>query len=177
MVVRVDIVLLDSMITTDYGQFEIVWSDEFFEGDFDRCFDGQVNGIVGAARPSLIYFNLARHGDGTSPVRIVLLDAEPPEPEPQWEDVVEVSTTLPPEGEVRWLSWGAESSGVLRGLGAGDYRVRVSASGRGDADDYPQDDLDRYLIEWWPAPRKPDEIIRLGSENAKYWHKEVGSRR
>jgi hypothetical protein len=43
-------VLLDEVIHTDYGQFDIVWSHQAgFDGNWNRFFKGQVNGLVGAA--------------------------------------------------------------------------------------------------------------------------------
>ena len=40
--------LLDQVVGTDYGQFDLVWTqDGGFDGDFDRVFAGQVNGLVG----------------------------------------------------------------------------------------------------------------------------------
>lgn len=54
-------VLLDEVIETDYGQFDVVWSEGLgFDGDFDRFFAGQVNGLVGAASGEGVYSNLAR---------------------------------------------------------------------------------------------------------------------
>jgi hypothetical protein len=45
-------VLLDATIRTAYGQFDLTWSDELgFDGDFDRYFAGQVNGLAGAGSP------------------------------------------------------------------------------------------------------------------------------
>ncbi|EYR62717.1 hypothetical protein N866_05735 [Actinotalea ferrariae CF5-4] len=45
-----DQVLFDDVVHTDYGQLDLVWSDEGgFDGDFDRFFSGQLNGLVGAA--------------------------------------------------------------------------------------------------------------------------------
>jgi hypothetical protein len=31
-------------------------------------------------------------------------------------------------------------------------------------------EIDRSLLQLWPAPLRPDEIIRRGSRNADYWH-------
>jgi hypothetical protein len=122
-------VLLDGNVETDYGQFDLVWSDSVgFDGNFDRFFNGQVNGLVGAADPSGVYLNLARRSGG-SRVRMVLVDAAPPLPPPHYEDVVEVSVTVPGGGDIRWLSWAGESSGNVEGVAPGTYRMRVSAHG------------------------------------------------
>jgi hypothetical protein len=79
-------VLLDDVVHTDYGQFDLVWSGFGFDGDFDRFFRGQANGLVGAASGDGVYINLARRSGG-SRVRIALADSEPPLPgttSPMW---------------------------------------------------------------------------------------------
>ncbi|MBB5788041.1 hypothetical protein [Jiangella mangrovi] len=44
-------VLFDGIVRTDYGQFDLTWSDDLgFDGDFDRFFAGQVNGLAGAGK-------------------------------------------------------------------------------------------------------------------------------
>jgi hypothetical protein len=43
-------ILIDQVIDTDYGQLDLVWTEDGgFDGDFDRFFAGQVNGLVGAS--------------------------------------------------------------------------------------------------------------------------------
>jgi len=163
---------------TDYGQFDIVWSDDGgCDGNFERFFDAQVNGLVGAADPCGIYFVLARRSGG-SRVRITVHDVAPPMPTPDFEDVVEVSVSIPPGTQVRWMSWAGESWGPL-GVQAGTYRVRVSAHGRdaGRNGEFVDDVVDEYLIDLWPAALAPDDILRTGSDDAKYWHSEIGGRR
>ena len=52
-------VLVDEVIHTSYGQFDLVWADGLgFDGDFDRFFAGQINGLVGAADSDGVYINL-----------------------------------------------------------------------------------------------------------------------
>src|SRR5205823_2045093 len=60
----VERVLFDGIVRTDYRQFDIVWSDDGgFDGNFDRFFDGQENGLVGAVDPDGVYLVLAgRYG-------------------------------------------------------------------------------------------------------------------
>lgn len=171
-------VLLDQVVDTDYGQFDLTWDVEGgFDGAFERFFSGQVNGLVGAADPSGVYLNLARRSGG-SPVRIILTDA-PPAADDSWEDVVEVSTSVSVGAEPQWMSWAGEDGGPLDGLTPGEYRVRVSARGRDEGHDgeFAEDAVDFYLVEMWPAPISPDAILKVGSENAKYWHQEVGHTR
>ena len=116
-------VLLGDVIHTDYVQFDIVWSEESgFGGDWNRFFDGQVNGLVGAADAGGVYLNFGRRSGG-SRLRIVRLDAEPPLPAPRYEDVVEVSATVPAGTVVRWLSWAGQAWGSLDGIAPGTYRL------------------------------------------------------
>lgn len=170
-------VIFDGMVQTDYGQFDLVWGDDFgFDGDFDRFFDGQVNGLAGAAAGEGLYLNLARRSGG-SPVQIVRHDTEPLLRE-DWEDVVEVSISVPLDAQPTWSTWAGEESGPLL-IPHGTYRVRVNARGRdaGRDGEFADEPVDWYLIELWPAPTGPDAILRTTSADATYWHSEVGSRR
>jgi hypothetical protein len=172
-------VLLDEVIHTDYGQFDLVWSDKAgFDGDWDRFFTGQVNGLVGAADAGGVYVNLGRRSGG-SRLRIVLLDAEPPLPPPRYEDVVEVSTIVPVRADVRWLSWASQTFGRVDGLVPETYRLRVSAHGRdaGHDGEFAEGMVDEYLLEFWPSRMMADEVLRVGSQDAQYWHQEIGGRR
>lgn len=173
-----DRVLLDEVVRTAYGQFNLVWAESpGFDGDFDRFFAGQVNGLVGAGDPDGVYVCLARYGGG-SPVRIVLCDG-PPDLDGSYQDVVEVSIEIPPGRQVRWQSWAGESNGALADVPAGEYRLRVSGRDRDDgrAGEFADGPVDAYLLELWPAPKEPDTIVRVGSADAEYWHREVGGRR
>lgn len=170
---------MDQVIDTDYGQFDLVWTENGgFDGDFDRFFAGQVNGLAGASDPDGVYINLARRSGG-SPVRIVLIGAPPAGNDATWEDIVEVSFVLPEGHEMRWKSWAGENGGILGGLPPGSYRMQVSARGRdqGQAGELSEDPVDAYLLKMWPAPPQSDAIVRTGSEDGRYWHAEVGNRR
>lgn len=169
--------LLHTTVMTDYGQFDLVWGDGYgFEGSWQPYFTGQVNGLVGVG-PEGVYVKLARRSGG-SMMTIALHDGAPGDPSPEWEDVVEVSTSIPDGAAVRWQSWAGESSGALA-VPSGTHRVRVSARGRdaGRADEWAEGAVDFYQIDVWPAPPSPDEITRIGSEDAAYWHRTNGGRR
>jgi hypothetical protein len=171
-------VLLDEVVETDYGQFDLVYSDDGgFDGVVERFFAGQANGLVGAADPHGVYLHFGRRSGG-SQLRVVLCDSAPAD-DPAWEDVVEVSTTVPPPGDVRWMAWAGDEVGVPTTLPPRDYRVRVSARGRdaGAEDEFAGEVVDFYLVELWPAPPAADAVIRTESENAAYWHREWGQRR
>lgn len=168
--------LLDGVVETDYGQFDLYWSPDYigYDGSDDRYFAGQVNGLVGAGDPGGVYVTLARRSGGSS-VRIVLHDIEPPLTE-EWEDVVEVSTLVAEDAQPGWGTWAQESGGRLA-IPPGDYRLRVSArgrdAGRGDGE-FADDVVDFYLLELWPAPATEDLIVRSGSKDARYWHRQRG---
>ncbi|CAN7459800.1 hypothetical protein [Knoellia sp. LjRoot47] len=169
---------MDEVVETDYGQMDLVWSEQGgFDGDVERYFAGQTNGLVGAGDSNGVYFHLGRRSGG-SRVQIARLDSPPAEPGDLWEDVVEVSLVVPSQRAVRMTSWAAESTWDLA-VPAGAYRLRVSAHGRdaGATNEFAEDMVDRYLLELWPAPPEPDAILRVGSDDARSWHAEWGSRR
>jgi hypothetical protein len=174
-----DIVLLDDVVHTDYGQFDLAWTEDGgFDGDADKYFAGQANGLVGAADPGGVYLNLARRSGG-SHVRITLLPSAPPLQPVEYDDVVEVSVRIPVGAEPRWMTWAGETGGPLTGFAPGDYRARVSTKGRdaGADGEFADGVVDDYVVEFWAAREAPDEILRVGSENAQYWHREWGGRR
>lgn len=176
-------VLLDRDISTDYGLFEIVWHDGTVSDDTDAVFSRQVNGIVGAASSKGVYMHFGQRS-GATRVHMVLSGRSPGDIrlESEWEDVVEVSFTVPTGADPRWVTWGGESSGDLPDLRPGTYRMRASERGRdlgqreGRADD---DDgvVDFFFLQIWPQPTEPDAILRVGSEDARYFHREWGHRR
>jgi hypothetical protein len=139
--------LLDQIVYTDYGQLTLEWGDEIWDGDADRFFKDQQNGLVGAAVPGNVVIVLARRSGGSA-VRIVLEASEPPA-SAEWEDVVEVSISLPAGRAVQWSTWAGESGGPLT-VPPGQY---------------------------WPATAALDAVPRVGSDNARYWHRTWGSRR
>lgn len=110
-------------------------------------------------------------------MKIVLLETPPPV-DAQWEDIVEVSMSVPEGAECGWMSWAGETGGPLN-IPPGTYRARMSARGRdaGQAGEFAEEAVDFYLLELWPAPPTVDAIIKVGSQDAEYWHREIGSRR
>jgi hypothetical protein len=166
--------LLSMIVMTAYGQLDLVWGDGYgYAGDDDEFFAGQCNGLLGVG-PEGVYLNLARSSGPR--LSILLHDAPPGSPAEEWEDVVEVSATVPADAQVRWTAWAMESSGDLA-LPGGDYRLRLSARGRDAAATTPEAPLlcmDVYELDIWPGPPERDAILRVGSRDAEYWHRERG---
>ena len=171
--------LLDAVVQTDYGQLDLTWqADGGFDGDADRFFAGQVNGLVGAADADGVYLCLGRRSGG-SHLTIRLLDSGPGDPPAEWEDVVEVSFRLPPGRTLGWRSWAGETGGSLPEVPPGSYRLRFGCRGRdaGVDGEFAEQVLDWYLVEIWAAPAGEDAILRTTSRDAAYWHAAYGNRR
>jgi hypothetical protein len=89
-----------------------------------------------------------------------------PEADPgPWQEIVEVSVHTPSGA----LLVGAvmddmeEELPSLAASGPGDYRLRVHARGRDTAVDLTTREItERYLIQGWPAPPAPLQILRTG---------------
>jgi len=151
-----------------YGQIYV--ESEGSEPQAWESMGGQQNGLCGAALPGSIFLITGMH-TGNVAFTVELHDTEPPVGE-EWEDVVEAS--FRPFGETFLQCWGGEGSWPLD-LPATDLRVRYCAWGMDEArevnvimDDEPC--IDRYLLQFWPAPPSPDRIVRQTSQQAAYWH-------
>lgn len=106
---------------------------------------------------------------GKWPVRLEVLETEPPVA--RWcEDVVEA----PYENRSDGISMGSFDTGSRTlPLEPGSYRVRLCARGLDAAATEPEFDENRYhvyssrhLIQVWPAPLAPVEVVRTGSRFA-----------
>jgi len=162
-------VIFDGPMHVHYG---FIWLhpeeryDEFVSG---RPFAGQVNGLCGAAIPGLLDLRTGLH-TGSVPVRVILVDSEPPLGDA--EDIVEVS--FRPDQAVLWF--GGFDDGDEITLPVMSYRARWSATAMDaghDADTVLEDETapDSYELCFWPdADARPDEVVRLGSKTASYWH-------
>ena len=89
------------------------------------------------------------------------------------DEVVEASYR--PLGAAALKGWGGEGRWPLD-LEQVSYRVRYSGWGMdsGHQAGPPMDDetlIDRYLLQFWPAPPAPDRVIRQTGKQAAYWHK------
>ncbi|MEV6281500.1 hypothetical protein [Kribbella sp. NPDC051770] len=87
-----------------------------------------------------------------------------------WEEIVEASYR--PNGEAALVGWGGEGYWPLA-LEEIDYRVRYCAWGMdaGHQASPPMDDdplVDRYLLQFWPAPPEADAVLKQTSAQAAY---------
>jgi hypothetical protein len=163
-------VLFSDELYVHYGQAYVTSSDDF-DFDLHACFVGQVNGLCGGASPGALYLITGLH-TGHVGFAVEVHDAPPPVDE-GWEEIVEVSFT-PETDDVALVQWAGEAWWDLD-LEQVDYRVRYCASGMqaaGEADtrldDAPQ--IDRYLLQFWPAPPEADRVLKQTTERAAYWH-------
>jgi hypothetical protein len=164
--------LLDSEVHVHYWQI-YVESGDMGVPDLEGAFVGQANGMCGAAVPYGLFLITGSH-TGAVGFRVERHEA-PPRLDEGWEDVVEVSFR-PARTEVALLDWDGQSYPL--DLEPTDYRVRYCASGMDEArehdtrrEDEPM--LDRYLLQFWPAPPAPDRVLKQASETARSEHRHV----
>ncbi|CAM5303411.1 hypothetical protein [Streptomyces aurantiogriseus] len=162
---------VEGEVHVHYGQIYVESDPDSFGPDLAEAFAGQKVGLCGAAIPGALWLNTGLH-TGNVGFTVEVHDQAPPL-DPMWEDVVEVSFH-PVSGRSALLQWAGETCWDL-GLEETDYRVRYCAKGMDEArerdtrlGDEPQ--LDRYLLQFWPAPPAPDRVLKQTSANAAYWH-------
>ncbi|OXR45659.1 hypothetical protein B7C42_01951 [Nocardia cerradoensis] len=162
---------LDGEVHVHYSQLYVESDPESVGPDMEEAFAGQSAGLCGAAVPGALWLMTGLHTGNvgfTAEVR-----GQAPPLDTAWEDVVEVS--FRPVSAQSWLmQWAGEACWELD-LEEIDYRVRYCAQGMDQAhqkdtrlDDEPL--LDRYLLQFWPAPPEPDRVVRQTAEIAAYWH-------
>ncbi|MFD5480952.1 hypothetical protein [Streptomyces hawaiiensis] len=162
---------VEGEVHVHYGQIYVESDPDSFGPGLAEAFAGQSAGLCGAATPGALWLSTGLHtGDVGFTVEV---HEQAPPLDPVWEDVVEVSFR-PASGDCALVQWAGEASWDL-GLEETDYRVRYCAQGMDRAgekdtrlDDEPQ--LDRYLLQFWPAPPEPDRVLRQTSRSAAYWH-------
>jgi hypothetical protein len=157
---------------SDEGAFAVRdQADRLEADDWDGNTLVQVTSELGAETNVLVLT-----GDQFGPFAITTQhhDSPPSRPSEDWEDVVEFSVRSYGSLIVGELV-NYDPSTVVAGL-AGEYRVRVSARGRGvgRADDDSdgatgEGPVEWYLIEAWEALAAPAEVIRLRSPHALIW--------
>lgn len=151
----------------EYGQIYVASGDR--SPDVPESFGGQQNGLCGATIDGTLFLVTGMH-TGRVGFSVELYDDAPPVDD-SWEEIVEAS--FRPAGEA-----------VLRGLGSDywpleldqvGYRVRYCGSEMDAGHDAapPDEDepeVDRYVVQFWPADHAPDEVVKQTSRTAAYWH-------
>ena len=88
-----------------------------------------------------------------------------------WVDIVGVSFRA--AGRAALVAWGEQWSLPLD-LAEVAYRVRCCGAGMDEARDQTRMDgdaeLDRYLLQFWPAPARPDRVVKQTGATVAYWH-------
>ncbi|MFF5858627.1 hypothetical protein ACFY8B_23870 [Streptomyces sp. NPDC012751] len=155
-----------------YGQIYVQSDPDSAIPDLSEAFAGQSGGLCGAVVPGVLWLITGLHtGDVGFDVEV---HDEAPLLDPVWEDAVEVSF-CPISEHTRLVQWAGEAAWEL-GLALTDYRVRYCARGMDTGRDLDtrasgEPQADSYLLQFWPAPPRPDRVIRQTSRNAAYWHR------
>lgn len=165
-------VLFAGSVHVHYGQVYVQSGWEIPTDPLSAAFAGQQNGLCGGATPGFLFMVTGLH---TGRVGFTVERHElPAQVDDSWQDIVEVSFR-PTADEVALVQWGGEAAWPLS-IEPGDFRVRYSAHGMDEArqadtilDDEPE--KDRYLLQFWPAPPAPDQVLKQTSAHAAYWHR------
>ncbi|WP_189929160.1 hypothetical protein [Streptomyces sulfonofaciens] len=167
--------MLDDEVDVSYSQIYVESEDASPFDDMKDTFGGQSNGLCGAAWPGTLWLATGLHY-GRVGFRVEVHD-ERPDADEGWEEIVEAPYR--PVGRASLVEWGGGDSWDL-GLAETDYRVRYSASGvdrAADAhsrgDDEPM--IDRYLLQFWPCPPEPDQVVKQTSRVADHLHELVST--
>ena len=164
-------VMYEGLLDVHYGFFDVcVGVDP--DDDLIDARRGQANGLCGAKSEHRLAMVTGLH-TGDVPLRIEW-HMEEPRLDPEWEDVVEASLDVSsPDG---MLSSFLEDGAALTFPQTGWHRARYCAAGMDAGKDLDTPDEggsapDRYLLQLWPAPATPDEIVKESSAIAGYWHR------
>jgi len=161
---------VEGEVRVHYGQIYVESDPESFGPDLAQAFAGQRAGLCGAAIPGALWLTTGLH-TGHVGFTVEVHDQAPPL-DPVWEEAVEVSFR-PASARSVLLEWAGSATWEL-GLDETDYRARYCAQGMDQA--HRQDtriggpQLDRYLLQFWPAAPGPDRVLKQTSEIAAYWH-------
>lgn len=166
----------------DYFPCQYHWAYMAKSGEYpgvDACWVGQKNGICGAALPGQISFTFGPH-TGSVKLQVMLVDVAPPL-HSEWEEVVEAPFVVEYAAEHAFIDFDGDLHGELLFLKPGEYRVRfcavnyaiteVNTSQMAEEQWQAAIESEYYELVIWPEAIRPDEIIRVKSAHAAYWHK------
>ncbi|WP_055554169.1 hypothetical protein [Streptomyces sp. NBRC 110028] len=159
-------------VHVDYGQIYVQSDPDSANPDLFEAFAGQSGGLCGAAVPGALWLTTGLHTGNVG--FVVEVHDEAPPPDPVWEDVVEVSFR-PVSERTSLVQWAGEAVWDLN-LAPTDYRVRYCARGMDEGRERDtrvagEPPVDSYLLQFWPAPPRPDRVVRQASRIAAYWHR------
>jgi hypothetical protein len=171
--------LFDGELHVEYSQFYVDSRPEPARWELADAFAGQRSGLCGAADPGFLCLltGLRFGGVGLTVER----HDEPPSYDDAWEEIVEVSF-LPASDDVLLQELaGDHGPWPLAALDEVSYRVRYCGTGmaQGHQTDLRmrgQPQVDRYLLQFWPAPAAPDRVVKQTSGQAAYWHRTARER-
>ncbi|MFR9723359.1 hypothetical protein ACL02R_08300 [Streptomyces sp. MS19] len=165
--------LFDGELQVEYAQFSVDSRLERAGWDLADAFVGQRSGLCGAALPGVLHLVTGLRF-GRVGLTVERHDG-PPAYDDAWEEIVEVPF-LPASDDIRLGSLSDEQVPLLLALDETSYRVRYCGTGmdRGHQTDLRwegQPQVDRYLLQFWPAPTAPDQVVKQTSGDAAYWHR------
>ena len=143
--------LFAGTVHVHYGTMYFLGGEEEF-ADGNECFEGQVNGLCGAAMRTSLVLRTGLHTGGVK-VTVDFWDKEPPL-EDSWEEVVEVSFVVNDPERTGILEWGGRAWHPID-LRRGRYRVRycarnMDAGRRKDTLLSDREELiDEYSLRFW----------------------------
>ncbi|OYO01508.1 hypothetical protein CGZ94_12190 [Enemella evansiae] len=151
-----------------YGYASLTGAATDEDVDLIEARAGQRNGILGARVVGALSFVFGLH-TGVVPFRVEVHASEPAVGV-DWEDVVEVDYLT---DEVSQFLTTFDDSVAFDLAEVGNHRARYSASGMDLAHDLTrlsgEPELDRYLLQLWPAESQPERVIRQTSDKARNW--------
>ncbi|MFH9862893.1 hypothetical protein [Streptomyces sp. NPDC017202] len=155
-----------------YGQIYVESDPAGTTPGLREAFAGQSGGLCGAAVPGVLWLSTGLHTGDVGFV-VEVHDAPPPL-DPAWEDVVEVSFR-PVSERTHLVQWAGEAAWDLD-LTPTDHRVRYCARGMDEGRERDtrvtgEPQADSYLLQFWPAPPRPDRVIRQTSQHAARRHR------
>src|SRR5690348_16345881 len=146
-----------------YAQIYVESSENY--SSMEECFAGQQNGLCGAAVAGKLFLITGLH-DGQVAFAVELYDGEPAIDD-EWEEIVEASYR--PIGAPALVAWGG-GAWELDLEPEVDYRVRYCGWGMDaahrDGQQEGEPPVDRYVLQFWPAPAAPDRVVKVTSREA-----------
>lgn len=149
----------DAVVGVDYHQFYL--NDTAGSWDEDQLTDADFEAHL-ASYGGFVYVGTGRQW-GSMPLRLEVHDAEPSHAV-EAQHVAEVSVVT--GGSLGVYSWGENHPECVVELPPGPVRLRALWAGLlGDADqDDDYEDVDRMVLQLWPAPESPRRVLRCWRE-------------